>query len=214
MTEPSAHEKVRESYNAVAASYGASFRDELSDKPLDRALLTALLEETGLVPHIVDIGCGPGHVTAWFTSSGAHGVGIDLSDAMVSLARLQYPNSEFRQGDVLALPANDQEFDAAIAFYSLIHLQESELTDALAEIHRVLKINAMFLAAFHVGHHIVHRDEWFDQAVDLDFRFLEISEIKNALAATGFVVTSELTRAPYPGESETTRGYVLAQRLS
>jgi hypothetical protein len=39
------HDATRRSYDAVAGAYADGLRDELAGKPLDRALLTALLEQ-------------------------------------------------------------------------------------------------------------------------------------------------------------------------
>jgi hypothetical protein len=41
------HDSVRRSYDAVAEQYVASFGGELAGKPLDRALLACLLEQSG-----------------------------------------------------------------------------------------------------------------------------------------------------------------------
>jgi hypothetical protein len=52
---------------------------------------------------------------------GRAAVGIDLSAGMVAAARRAYPDTEFREGDFLDLPARDGEFGAVVAFYSIIH---------------------------------------------------------------------------------------------
>jgi ubiquinone/menaquinone biosynthesis C-methylase UbiE len=63
---------------------------------------------------------------------------------MIAVDRRDYPQGEFREGDFLGLPAADGEFGAAVAFYSIIHLQPAELGRAFAEIHRVLRPRARF----------------------------------------------------------------------
>jgi ubiquinone/menaquinone biosynthesis C-methylase UbiE len=212
MEEPARHEGVRRSYDAVAREYAAGFRDELDAKPLDRALLASLLEQAGPGTTVADLGCGPGHITAWLAGRGAAAVGIDLSAGMVAAGRRDYPQAEFRQGDFLALPAGDGEFGAVIAFYSLIHLEPGELAPALSEMCRVLRPGGLALASFHVGSQVVHRDEWLGHQVDVDFRFLEMADVTAAMAAAGLDVAMRLERASYPGEVATTRGYVLGQR--
>jgi SAM-dependent methyltransferase len=81
------HHSVRRSYDAVAEVYAACFRDELVGKPLDRALLACLAEQTGQGATIADLGCGPGHVAAWLADRGVAAVGIDLSPAMIAVGR-------------------------------------------------------------------------------------------------------------------------------
>jgi SAM-dependent methyltransferase len=80
-------DSVRRSYDAVAEKYADGFRDELAGKPLDRALLACLIEQTEQGAPIADVGCGPGHVSAWLARHGATAVGIDLSAGMVAVGR-------------------------------------------------------------------------------------------------------------------------------
>ena len=120
------HHSVRRSYDTVAEEYAAGFRDELAGKPLDRALLACLAEQAEQGTAIADLGCGPGHVAAWLAGRDVAVVGIDLSPRMIAAGRRDYPKVEFREGDFLALPAADGEFGAAIAFYSVIHLEPGE----------------------------------------------------------------------------------------
>jgi SAM-dependent methyltransferase len=209
--KPPRHDATRRSYDAVARRYVETFRDELDGKPLDRALLGVVLEEVGSGAPIADLGCGPGHVAAWLADRGAKSVGVDLSDAMVATGRREYPRVEFRQGDLLALPAGDQEFAAAICFYAVIHLRHDELGAAFAEMRRVLRAPGPLLVAFHVGTELRHRDEWWGERVELDFRFFEMDEVAAALEGAGFGITARVQRAHYPGEVDTTRGYVLAR---
>jgi SAM-dependent methyltransferase len=203
---------VRRSYDAVAEEYAASFRDELTYKPLDRALLGCLIEQTSDAGPIADIGCGPGHVSAWIASHGASAVGIDLSPGMVAAGRREYPQVEFREGDFLELPAADGEFGAAVAFYSIIHLDPDELPSALAEIRRVLRPGGRLLVAFHAGSEVRHSAQWWGHEVDLDFRFYQPDEVTEVMERAGFRVEAQLERTSYPEEVETRRAYLLARR--
>ncbi len=212
MDEPGRHDSVRRSYNVVAEKYAIGFRDELAHKPLDRALLGCLLEQTGACAPVADIGCGPGHVSAWLASHGATTVGVDLSPGMIAVGRREYPQVEFREGDFVTLPAADGEFAAAVAFYSIIHLDPGELPRALAEIHRVLRPSGLLLVAFHVGSEVRHSAEWWGYEVDLDFRFYEAQHVAEAMEDAAFLVEARLERTSYPEEVETRRAYLLARR--
>jgi ubiquinone/menaquinone biosynthesis C-methylase UbiE len=207
------HDPIRRSYDAVAERYADGFRDELACKPLDRALLTCLIEQTGPGAPIADLGCGPGHVSAWLARHGAPAVGIDLSAGMIAVGRRDYPGVEFRQGDFLELPAGDGEFGAAVALYSIIHLEPGELRRAFAEIHRVLRPSGLLLVAFHIGSQVRHVTDWLGHEVDVDFRFLEAAHVTEAIEGAGLAVEAQLERTNYPEENETRRGYLLARRL-
>jgi ubiquinone/menaquinone biosynthesis C-methylase UbiE len=211
---PAWHASVRRSYDAVAENYAAGFRDELAHKPLDRALLGCLIEQAERGVSVADLGCGPGHVSAWLASLGATAVGIDLSEGMIAVGRREYPEVEFRQGDFLDLPASNAEFGAVVALYSIIHLELSELGRAFEEIHRVLRPSGLVLVAFHIGSEVRHTAEWWGHAVDVDFRFFEPPDIVEALEAAGFAVEVRLERTRYPEEIETRRAYLLARRTN
>jgi len=212
MTGPTPpHAVVRRSYDAVAAEYAAEFRDELAAKPLDRALLASLAEQAGPGAPVADLGCGPGHIAGWLARHGSPATGIDLSPEMIAVARADHPEATFRVGDLLSLPAADGEFGAAVAFYSIIHLAPSELPVAFQEIRRVLRPGGLFLAAFHNGTEVRHKDDWFGHEVDLDFRFLKPDAVVAALAGAGLSVEMRMERVAYSNEG-TLRAYLLARR--
>jgi len=206
------HDNVRRSYDALAERYSAQLGDELDDKPLDRALLWALIEQQPPGEPVADLGCGPGHVAAWLASNGLHSVGIDMSPGMVAVGRREHPEVEFREGDLLAIPAADGEFGSAVAFYSIIHLEADEIALACMEFWRILVPGGRLLVAFHVGNEVRHVDEMWGQRVVLDFRFLETSAVIEALTTAGFEIEAQLERTNYPKEVETRRAYLVARR--
>ncbi|HEX4255796.1 MAG TPA: class I SAM-dependent methyltransferase [Streptosporangiaceae bacterium] len=215
MTGP--HDRTRRSYDAVAGAYADGLRDELAGKPLDRALLTALIEQSQLEPAaagpvVGDLGCGPGHIAGWLAAHGATAVGVDLSAGMIEVARREQPGAEFRVGDLLSLPAADGEFGAVVAFYSIIHLAPGELPAALAEMHRVVRPGGLALLAFHIGTDVRHFSDWLGHQVDVDFRFYEPDDVAALLEAAGFTVAARLERRAYPAEVDTRRAYLLAAR--
>ncbi|MFF4273657.1 class I SAM-dependent methyltransferase [Streptomyces sp. NPDC001536] len=206
------HDSVRRSYDTVAEEYATRLHAELEHKPLDKALLAALLEQTEPGTTIGDLGCGPGHVAAWLAGKGAHTVGIDLSPGMVAVGRRRFPQVEFREGDLLELPARDAEFGSLAALYTIIHLDPGELHRAFEEMARVLRPSGLALLSFHIGEEIRHVDEWWGHKVDVDFRFLDPARIAELLETAGFTVEMSLERTHYAHEVETRRAYLLARR--
>lgn len=71
--------------------------------------------------------------------------GLDFSHDMLAHARqrFQQPNIRFTQGDALALPYPDQSFDGAIISFGLRNV--TDIPQALAEMHRVLKPGALMV---------------------------------------------------------------------
>lgn len=203
---------LRQSYDEIAEDYAARLADELSYKPLDRALLGMLADGAGPGGPCADLGCGPGHVTAWLADRGVRPVGIDLSPGMLAVARRSHPDLEFREGDLLRLPADDGEFSFAVALYSIIHLAPEDRGPAFAEMHRVLRPGGTVLVAFHVGDEVRHVTEWWGHAVDVDGRYLPTGEVAHEMEEALLTVEVQLERVHYPEEGPTRRAYLLGRR--
>lgn len=109
MIEPSYVRGIRAAYDTVADDYAERLSTELAARPLDRAMLAALAEFVKTVDGgpVADIGCGPGHVTAYLHSLGLSTVGIDLSPAMVAAARRAYPELRFDEDSMTDLSLSD-----------------------------------------------------------------------------------------------------------
>lgn len=201
------------SYDRVAAEYTARIADELAGKPLDRALLQAFAEQVGAPGPIADLGCGPGHVAAFLAAAGMAVTGYDLSGGMVEQARQRYPDLLFNQGDMRSLPLPDGSLGGISAFYSIIHLEPAELTSTFREWRRALRAGGRALVAFHIGDHVLHVDQLWDQPVDLEFHYLQPEAIAAALSAAGFSLEAIVRRAPYPDvEHQSERAYLIARR--
>ncbi|MFJ9946741.1 class I SAM-dependent methyltransferase [Kitasatospora sp. NPDC091207] len=211
MPHSAEHGRVRAGYDNVAPEYRRRIGGELAHKAVDRALLGVVVEAARGGP-VADLGCGPGHVAGWLAERGAAVVGIDLSPAMVEIARRDHPGAEFREGDLLRLPAADGEFAAAVALYSVIHLEPDELRPAFEEMWRVLRPSGTLLVSFHLGTEVRRLDEWWGHPVTIDFHFLESERVAALLEEAGFGVEARLERAGLPEEAATRRGYLLARR--
>jgi SAM-dependent methyltransferase len=205
-------DSVRASYDSVAAAYVEHLYSELARKPLDRHLLNRFAEEVRERGTVGDLGCGPGHVTRYLHDQGVRMLGIDLSSEMVRWATQLNPDVEFRVGDIRALDLPDASLAGIVAFYSVIHLDPSELGIAFRELRRVLAGGGVLLVAFHIGDQTLHLDELWGQAVSLDFRFLQPGTVVAALHAAGFLVTEFVEREPYEGvEYPSRRCYLIAR---
>lgn len=97
-----------------------------------------LLDAVGAGPstRLLDVGCGPGTITAAAAARGAHATGIDLADGMLALGRERHPHVELLAGDAEELPFPDATFHAVVGGFVLNHLPDPEA--ALAEVARVI----------------------------------------------------------------------------
>jgi SAM-dependent methyltransferase len=96
-----------------------------------------------LMPHLragvrlLDVGCGPGTITADLARCVAPGtvIGIDASAQVIAEARRDHPDVPFATGDVYQLDFPDASFDIVHAHQLLQHLAEP--VAALKEMRRV-----------------------------------------------------------------------------
>ena len=206
--------KVRSSYDAVATAYADHLVDELGELPFETWLLDRVVAGAAGQP-VVEVGSGPGHVTAYLVDRGAEAMGIDLSPAMVSEARRRFPGRSFEVGDLrrLTRPATSSGWAAVLGWYSLIHLAASELPDAVAALVRPLAPGGWLVLGLHAGAEVRHLDEWFGHEVDLDVVLHDPTSVAGIVAAAGLVDLEWYLRGPLTARGETTqRLYVVARR--
>jgi SAM-dependent methyltransferase len=213
VTEPCYLRATRAAYVAVAVDYGELVSTELAAKPLDRALLAAFAEiaQAAGVGPVADLGCGPGRVTAHLHSLGLTAFGIDLSPAMIAVARRAHPGLRFDEGSMTALDLPDGVLGGIVAWYSIIHTPPERLPVAFAEFHRVLAPGGHLLLAFQVGDERVHHEQAYGHAVSLDAYRLPPDRVTELLGQAGLVVHARVLREPDEPE-KLQQAYLLARK--
>jgi SAM-dependent methyltransferase len=144
---------TRASYDTVAVSYASQARASLATAPhLHSALelMASMVAAAGGGP-VADVGCGPGHVTARLHELGVAAFGIDLSPAMIDLARHDHPGLRFEVGSMTDLQLADASVAWLLAFWSLIHVPDDEVPTVFGHFWRVLRPGAPLLIGFHAG---------------------------------------------------------------
>ena len=122
----------RDAHSRKAASYNELFA-VVTDRAIDPVLDAAAV---GNGSRLIDIACGPGHLTRAAAERGARAIGVDLAPAMVTLARKLYSGLEFHECSAEAMPFADAAFDAAVCAFGMGHFPEPGRV--AAEIARVL----------------------------------------------------------------------------
>jgi SAM-dependent methyltransferase len=145
--------ETRKSYDDIAAEYTDETRELLDRKLHVRAgvvLFSELVRAIGGGP-VADIGCGPGHTTALLLELGIDTFGIDLSPAMIEIARREHPGARFEVGSMTDLRLGDGSLAGVLAWWSLIHIPDESVPGVLAQFHRVLRPGGVLAVGFHVG---------------------------------------------------------------
>ena len=205
--------RVRQAWDAAASDYADAYGDELTWKPFEVWLLERVATLAGSDP-VLDLGCGPGHVTAFLADAGAGVRGIDLSPAMVARAASDYPDLEFEVGDAASLmrPRTGPGWGGVVAVQSLNHLAPSELGPTIAEMARVLRPDGWLLLAIKAGNEVQHLTELLGHRVDVDVVLHDPADVLAAVTAAGLTDVEWYLRNPGPRESGSGRLHVLARR--
>ncbi|KQM59648.1 SAM-dependent methyltransferase [Agreia sp. Leaf210] len=178
---------VSEAYSARAAEYIEALGVVEAMHPSDAALIASWGAQVD--GPALDIGCGPGHWTAFLAERGLDIRGVDLTPAFIEHARATYPELRFATGSVEALDASDASLGGVLAWYSLIHHTPDAIGPALDEIARALRPGGLLLMGFFEGAVV----EPFDHAVTTAYRW-PVAELGERLRASGFEVIETHTR--------------------
>ncbi|OGM26054.1 hypothetical protein A3D01_04810 [Candidatus Woesebacteria bacterium RIFCSPHIGHO2_02_FULL_39_13] len=71
---------------------------------------------------ILDLGCGEGTRLDYLTNK--KGVGVDISQVAINLARSSHPHLKFIKGNLETLPFKDESFDLVYSAFTLEHLNK------------------------------------------------------------------------------------------
>ena len=91
---------------------------------------------------ILDVGCGPGHLTRRLAGLGFDATGIDLDPAMIERATVR-GGGRYLAADAASLPFEDGAFDLAVSTLSMHHWADAHA--GIAEIGRVVRSDGRVL---------------------------------------------------------------------
>ena len=131
-----APETVRGMFDRIAPVYDVM--NHVMTAGLDRRWRKLAAEEV-VWPgdRVLDACCGTGDLAVAAEQRGGRVVGLDFSEKMLERARKKSGAIEWVQGDALALPFGDGEFDAATVGFGVRNL--ADLEGGIRELARVLK---------------------------------------------------------------------------
>ena len=120
-------------YDEWAPSYDTQSNQLLDiEQPIVREILDGLP-----VGDALDAACGTGRHAAYLASLGHTVVGVDASPGMLAVAREKIPRATFHEGDLHALPLEDDSVDLVTCAIALVHFEE--IDGPFREFARVLR---------------------------------------------------------------------------
>ncbi|MDQ2588689.1 class I SAM-dependent methyltransferase [Saccharothrix yanglingensis] len=164
-------------------SVGRGYEDAFGRPPAVDAAVRTLLDRLPAGARVLDVGSGTGRPVAEdLTRAGHRVVGVDVSRAMVDIAREQVPGAEFVHADIRTWDT-DERFDAVCAFFPFLQMTRAEVEDVLARLHGRLE-PAGLLALI---------------TVPLDVEDLEVPFLGHTVRLTSFATPDLLRRVENAG---------------
>ncbi len=196
---PADLEVVRASYDRVADTYVESGVGDLGPEPWLRAALGAFAEEVRTLGPVLDVGCGPGTVTAHLAGLGVDVSGVDLSPRMVDHARRLHPEQEFTVAAATELGLAPASLGGVLGWWSLFNLPRDVLPDVLASFSRALVPGGQVVVGTHVGDGDVTRTEAYGGVpVSWTTHLWRPEHLVDLLVATGLELVVEMRFPPAP----------------
>jgi SAM-dependent methyltransferase len=196
-------ERTRGAYDAVAETYAATVPERFERDVVGRAILAAFAERVprkgGVALPVLDVGCGPGHVTAHLDALGLPVTGVDLSAEMVRTARERHPELRFEVGEMARLDRVGATLGGLVSWWSLVHTPADRLPSVFAEFHRVLVPGGQLLLGFYGGAGERRRpDRPYGHDVDLVWHRHPAEDVAARLGEAGFTVDARLVQGQDP----------------
>jgi ubiquinone/menaquinone biosynthesis C-methylase UbiE/DNA-binding transcriptional ArsR family regulator len=140
-------------FRAHAGEWNRIRKLHVPEAAVEDAIVAALAERP--LRSLLDLGTGTGRILELFGPQIERGLGIDLSPAMLAIARAHLDraglrNCAVRQGDIYDLPVARESFDAVIVHQVLHYLDDG--AGALREAARVLRPGGRLLVVDFAPH--------------------------------------------------------------
>jgi SAM-dependent methyltransferase len=135
--------------------------------------------------------------------------GIDLSPAMIGVARRDHPGLRFEVGSMTDLDLADSSVSGLVAWYSLIHVPDDEISSVFAQFRRVLRPGGPLLISFHIGNESRLKTQGYGgHPMKIYVHRRQQDQMASWLNDAGFTVEAQLTLS----SAESTLGGILFAR--
>lgn len=180
-------DRVRRSYDDLAATYAAARSDDSDDV----VVLDEFLDRLSAPAKVLDAGCGQGTPVLRRLTDSNTAIGLDTSTGQLQLAAERVPTAPLVQGDIAALPFRDEVFDVVVAYYSLIHLPLDEHQTALDEFARVVRSKGWVLLSEGAGTWEGSNPDWLGSGIEMQWSVAGAEATRRHLRAAGFEIVAE-----------------------
>lgn len=164
--QPADLDTVRDSYDRVADNYVEMVTTtgigDIRTHPWLKAAMDAFADTVAPIGPVLDVGCGPGTVTAYLAERGIEVSGVDLSPRMIEHARRLHPQCTFTVGSATDLDPLPASLGGVLGWWSLFNLPRHILPTVLASYAAALRPGGQLMIATHAGDDDVERTEAYN----------------------------------------------------
>ncbi|MBC7630561.1 class I SAM-dependent methyltransferase, partial [Aeromicrobium sp.] len=140
--QPTDLDVVRDSYDRAAENYvnliATTGMGDIRTQPWLKAAIDAFADSVRNLGHVLDVGCGPGTVTAYLHECGVEISGVDLSPRMIEHAERLHPECSLTVGSATELDLEPRSLGGILGWWSLFNLPREILPNVLAAFHDAL----------------------------------------------------------------------------
>ncbi len=178
-------EKVKNLYNTIGVHYNDEFKNNLMIEDLE--ILTKRLSKGS---KILDVACAGGRDTNYFSKLGFDATGFDFSETEINYAKINYPRGKFIVGDLLELEKffKKNYFDGIYSCATLDHLTKLNISKAIIQFNKILKMNGKLLVKTKEGFGILKTADKYSNGIERKFTLIKSDKLKNLLIKYGFKI--------------------------
>tara|TARA_Y100000310_G_scaffold332936_1_gene409494 strand:+ start:627 stop:1238 length:612 start_codon:yes stop_codon:yes gene_type:complete len=137
---------------------------------------------------ILDVGCGPGRDSGYFTDDGFDVTGVDASEEFIKIAKKEVKGVKFKVMDFRKLDFKANSFDGIWAMASLVHIDRKDILKVLKGFYKVLSSKGILYISVREGEGDEEiRQERYSNEPRHFFYFKE-NEFKEYLEKAGFTI--------------------------
>jgi ubiquinone/menaquinone biosynthesis C-methylase UbiE len=190
------NETVRESFTTQAQAF-ASNPWVTDEQRIQRLVSAARLKGT---ERVLDVATGPGYIAEAFASTAREVIGMDLTEAMLDIARKRteergIKNISFRSGDAQSIPFDKEQFDVVVCRLALHHVQEP--SKVVREMSRVCRREGTVVVEdIYASEHperAAYQDRWEILRDASHVRTLPLSELLQLFRGAGLETDAVIT---------------------
>ncbi|MDP3963266.1 MAG: class I SAM-dependent methyltransferase [bacterium] len=183
---------LKATYNRIAEEWHRTHRTDSWWRPDTDAFISYLPKGAA----VLDVGCGGGVKSKYLADAQLNVFGIDISDAMIVIARRQAPKAIFNVLDMRDVSRLERMFDGVFVQAALLHIPKREAIETLQKLVDVLKPGGYIYIAVKEQksegpEEEVKREEEYGYSYERFFSYFTADEVKRYLLSVGVEVARE-----------------------